>query len=1508
MKRILVCLFLIMSMSAPIVNEAQSVTNADYTAIPPFIGVVNQPNVLVILDNSGSMNMGAYTGIYDPGQFSTDQYYGYFDPAKNYRYANTLWEVTTLPMASGTAANPIASGNFLNWATMRRVDIAKKLLTGGDATPRSVSPGQTVKLDGASPAAGDYSYSFNKTFDTTTIGDCTLTTPDPCPIYPFVENYKYTETGDKLSIDLVSGGGGTQTETVYPIGTIANGAWTIGGTAPPPTRHEAVDEAPNDDGNTTYIKNSTSNTDDQVVLDYKYTGASPGTITGVSVVVVAKKTGSSSQARRIQGVIRVNGVDYLESWQSLDTSYKTHTFTFATNPATGLPWLWTDIKSAGAEALQGFGVKAYTPPSSSNYPVVTQAYLVITYTTGLPASGGPYNIIVDTGGTDAKGIIDNLSSSTRFGLSFYNTDSQGAAIQEYVNFSTTSHLNNVAIKINGMSPKTMTPLAESLYNMTRYFKQEGPAATAPDTGTYFHTQDYSTGIQYDPYCFNCSGSNVTYVPCAKSFILFLTDGEPTSDTGNPSPPGDNFADVALWMRTQDLRPGACTTTPTAFNTCIPTDQRLFLYPVFLFGKGSTLLRDAAINGGFDDLNGNNAPDCTTQPNECYRDSDGDGVVESNGQDFPLTYFEGDDGYELQGSITNALADILKRGSSGTSVSILATSAEGEGALYQAYFYPEKILPDGTKRDWLGYCRGLFVDADGNLREDSDQNARLVYKKDNIVRMRLDTGTNLVYGDLYSDTTPEDGLADSATRDSTAYVDDLKALWEAGEKLALRDKWTRNIYTWVDLDNDGNVDNGDFSIGGGEASNLWDSWTLMPYLKADPLTGSFGPWFDALALSYYIQGYDMSSWGAPWPTSFRKRCIPITGATQELWGCAGATERVWTLGDIIYSTPTVVSGTREQYDQLYGADASTYTKFREKYNKRRHVVYVGANDGMLHAFNAGVYIAGDDTSTPDTEHGRFEANSSAGTNGFSNGWLWPVPAIGDELWSFVPYDNLPHLKWLASQSYSHVYYDDLKPKPTDVRIFCDGGGLPDTPGVGNCIDGQAGASHPGGWGTILIVGMRLGGGAMDVTADFDYNTGTPDTTRTFRSSYYALDITDPEKPPKLLWRFTDSNLGFTTSYPAIAHIKGSPEKWFMVVGSGPDNPTPAVGSRGYEGTSTQTARVFVVNILNGTLAKEFTTDSNAFIGDPTIVDGDMDFSTDVIYLGGSISTTGGKVYRINTNGNPDPTGTNWRLSTLIDTGRPLLVGPSVSKDSLNNFWVFFGTGRLFGIADKSNSDQQRLYGIKDACWKENSVLNPCNTSYSQLDLKNTSTLSVCSAAAGGGIYDSSTGTCGSGTVAYSSYTNLLSDMRTNYKGWYVNLTDPAGPSEKVLSRSVVLGGLVLFTTFTPSSDICGFQGDSSIYALYYETGTAYIKPVIGTTGSGATETVLKTKTLGKGMPTTVGIAVGKKTKGYVQTSTGTIVEVEAAPPLAIRSGAAGWREKTGGGGSVDIEEIYKHIVK
>ena len=40
---------------------------------------------------------------------------------------------------------------------------------------------------------------------------------------------------------------------------------------------------------------------------------------------------------------------------------------------------------------------------------------------------------------------------------------------------------------------------------------------------------------------------------------------------------------------------------------------------------------------------------------------------------------------MEQELVNAITKILERANSGTAVSVLATSGEGEGALYQAYF-------------------------------------------------------------------------------------------------------------------------------------------------------------------------------------------------------------------------------------------------------------------------------------------------------------------------------------------------------------------------------------------------------------------------------------------------------------------------------------------------------------------------------------------------------------------------------------------------------------------------------------------------------------------------------------------------------------------------------------------------------------------------------------------------------------------------------------------------------
>src|SRR5690606_41099841 len=97
--------------------------------------------------------------------------------------------------------------------------------------------------------------------------------------------------------------------------------------------------------------------------------------------------------------------------------------------------------------------------------------------------------------------------------------------------------------------------------------------------------------------------------------------------------------------------------------------------------------------------------------------------------------------------------------------------------------------------------------------------------------------------------------------------------------------------------------------------------------------------------------------------------------------------------------------------------------------------------LLHAFNMGVYD---------------EMSQSFSANGHT---------LGSELWAYVPYNLLPHLQWLTRPEYEHVYYVDSSVKAYDVNIFPPS----DSP------EGR----HPYGWGTILVVGMRFGGGEYAV---------------------------------------------------------------------------------------------------------------------------------------------------------------------------------------------------------------------------------------------------------------------------------------------------------------------------------------------------------------------------------------------------------------------------------------------
>ncbi|MGZ9190407.1 MAG: hypothetical protein ACXW39_10160, partial [Nitrospira sp.] len=137
------------------------VSNADYTAVPPFVSNATTPNIIVVMDNSGSMDNRACEstscGVLANGATSTvttwtntTRYSGYFDPMSCYVYdtTDTRFESGTSKAALDTACPDTQwDGNFINWATLRRFDAVKRAMIGGDCNVARAT-------DGTCPANG----------------------------------------------------------------------------------------------------------------------------------------------------------------------------------------------------------------------------------------------------------------------------------------------------------------------------------------------------------------------------------------------------------------------------------------------------------------------------------------------------------------------------------------------------------------------------------------------------------------------------------------------------------------------------------------------------------------------------------------------------------------------------------------------------------------------------------------------------------------------------------------------------------------------------------------------------------------------------------------------------------------------------------------------------------------------------------------------------------------------------------------------------------------------------------------------------------------------------------------------------------------------------------------------------------------------------------------------------------------------------------------------------------
>lgn len=153
--------------------------SAPQAAVPPnIVTTANKPMVMLAASKDQALFSPIYTdfedidgdGVMDTTYKPTYKYYGYFDAVKCYAYSSSDKRFNPDSMAIMAAgrytcdpSKSLWSGNFLNWSTMSRVDVIRKMLYGGkrslDGVPNSTDSINTVTvLDRVNLSKDSHSY------------------------------------------------------------------------------------------------------------------------------------------------------------------------------------------------------------------------------------------------------------------------------------------------------------------------------------------------------------------------------------------------------------------------------------------------------------------------------------------------------------------------------------------------------------------------------------------------------------------------------------------------------------------------------------------------------------------------------------------------------------------------------------------------------------------------------------------------------------------------------------------------------------------------------------------------------------------------------------------------------------------------------------------------------------------------------------------------------------------------------------------------------------------------------------------------------------------------------------------------------------------------------------------------------------------------------------------------------------------------------------------------------
>jgi len=549
-----------------------------------------------------------------------------------------------------------------------------------------------------------------------------------------------------------------------------------------------------------------------------------------------------------------------------------------------------------------------------------------------------------------------------------------------------------------------------------------------------------------------------------------------------------------------------------------------------------------------------------------------------------------------------------------------------------------------------------------------------------------------------------------------------------------------------------------------------------------------------------------------------------------------------LGDVYHSQPVIIGPPNDpQYYYDYGFEdtsstgmAGQYRVFTRKHAQRRRVVLAGANDGMLHAFDAGYYDR-DDGGTYDDIHD---------------------PGNGKELFAFTPravWDRLHYMTY----GEEHQYMVDGHTVTGDVFIDHDDDGTVE-------------------WRTVAITGMRRGGRgyvALDLTQpdvlDLTGFSATDPTTFGEVTTWTAGSTDLPtcedgttagcgEDYPYLLWEFADTadadgncgaapdctpyqDLGWTWSRPAIARLavynSSDPAQ--------PDSQFVAFFGGGWDETETDSTGNFIyaVDLEDGTILYK----QNIGVSVPGSVralDSDLDGFHDRVYFG----DTDGSIWRIafpapNDSSNNGITSAEllrlWDFRSTLSGqefyAEPITV-PALFNGGDYTWALAIGSGDRANLGDDTAGTAGHFFFLLDTV--PNSTTAPGTPKgTADLDLISYATLGNLNSAG----YTPGADSCGASSL----------DPANSKFGWYLELR----ANEKVNFEASVVNGFVNFPTFEPGDglsatdppDVCAPTGTTTTTT----TGTTPTTPT-ATTPTGTTPTTTGTATTAAPVCTAAGI--------------------------------------------------------